>query len=187
MAKNTDAKAELPILKIGKLDAAKRQLETAIRLWLFSGEPVSIHTLAAAAHQVLHDFGKRRGVPSILRDSQNIRPEYEKRVHELFYRYETFFKHANKDPDALLEFKPGATEVFILDAVLTYENLTREAVPIFTTFKAWMFIQKPELMKEEQGEKIIQIIKNCGGNPLHIPKTEFFTRLQSILMKQRID
>jgi hypothetical protein len=46
-----------PTLKVSKTDVAKRQIETAIRLWFFSGDPVSIHTLAAAAHQILHDLG----------------------------------------------------------------------------------------------------------------------------------
>jgi hypothetical protein len=30
--------------KVSKLDAAKRQLETAIRLYFSDGDPVSIHT-----------------------------------------------------------------------------------------------------------------------------------------------
>jgi hypothetical protein len=48
---------EIPIIHISKFDAAKRQLETAIRLWFHSGDPVSVHTLAAASHQLLHDLG----------------------------------------------------------------------------------------------------------------------------------
>jgi hypothetical protein len=79
-----------PTLKVSKTDAAKRQLETAIRLWFFSADPVSIHTLAAAAHQILHDLGKKRGVPTALRDIPGIRPEYEKMVRETVSRYKIF-------------------------------------------------------------------------------------------------
>lgn len=38
--------AEQP-LRLGKLEAARRQLETAIRLYFEHGDEVSIHTLAA--------------------------------------------------------------------------------------------------------------------------------------------
>jgi hypothetical protein len=175
-----------PILKVSKTDAAKRQLETAIRLWFFSGEPVSIHTLASAALQILHDLGNKRGVPTILHDSSNIRPEYVKKFHELVSRYENFFKHADKDPDGLLEFNPEGTEVYMLDAVLTYERLTQEAVSIFTIYKTWTFIQKPELMLEEPREKMISMLKSQGLYPLGIPKSEFFTHFQSNLLKQGI-
>jgi len=41
-----------PKLKISKLDAAKRQLETAIRLYFNEADPVSVHTLAGAAHTI---------------------------------------------------------------------------------------------------------------------------------------
>jgi hypothetical protein len=54
-------------IKVSKTDAAKRQLDTAIRLWLDEGDSVSIHTLAAAAHQIVHDLGKKRGVTDMLR------------------------------------------------------------------------------------------------------------------------
>jgi hypothetical protein len=40
-------------LHISKLDAAKRQLEVAIRLYFAWGDPVAIHTLAAAAINLL--------------------------------------------------------------------------------------------------------------------------------------
>lgn len=47
--------------RVAKLDAAKRQLETAIRLYFASADPVSIHTLTAAAYQLLLDLNKKAG------------------------------------------------------------------------------------------------------------------------------
>ena len=38
---------------LSKLDVARRQLETAIRLYFYDGDFVSTHTLAAAACKVL--------------------------------------------------------------------------------------------------------------------------------------
>ena len=171
-------------LKISKTDAAKRQLETAIRLWFFSQDPVSTHTLAAAANQILHDIGKKRNSPSMLRNLQCVRPEYETKVREAVSRYENFFKHADKDPDGLLDFNPDATQMYLLDSVLTYQNLTQEVTSIFGAFKIWMFIKFPELMDAEVQEKMKQM---QNGNQIDIgqmPKADFFTSFISSNLKQ---
>jgi hypothetical protein len=175
-----------PTLKVSKTDAARRQIETAIRLWFFSGDPVSIHTLAAAAHQVLHDIGKGRGFPTALRNLPGVRPEAIKRLRKLVSRYENFFKHADHDADALLDFNPEATEVFLLDAVTTYESLTQEVVPILSTFKAWMFLQNPKLMEEKAKLALDKKLDGAGIDFKSIPKAEFFTEFQSVLMKYGI-
>jgi hypothetical protein len=41
-------------IKITKMDAAKRQVRTAIKLWFMEEDPVSIHTLVSAAHEIIH-------------------------------------------------------------------------------------------------------------------------------------
>ena len=46
-------------IEVSKLDAARRQLETAIRLFFYDGDFVSTHTLAAAAFNVLNDLSRR--------------------------------------------------------------------------------------------------------------------------------
>jgi hypothetical protein len=45
---------------ITKLDAARRHLATAIRLWFQNEDVVSIHTLAFAAYEVIHVISKKR-------------------------------------------------------------------------------------------------------------------------------
>jgi hypothetical protein len=40
-------------IKISKLEGVRRQVETAIRIYFVNGDPVSVHTLAAASLQVL--------------------------------------------------------------------------------------------------------------------------------------
>ncbi len=44
-------------IKISKLDAARRQLITAIRLYFNHGDIVSVHTLSAAAFKTTQDIG----------------------------------------------------------------------------------------------------------------------------------
>ena len=52
--------------KVSKLDAAKWQLETAIRLYFSDSDPVSIHTVTAAAYNILRDVTKQKGVELML-------------------------------------------------------------------------------------------------------------------------
>ena len=49
---------ELRKLAITKLDAARRQLETAITLWFHDADPVSVHTLVMAAHGFLKHLAR---------------------------------------------------------------------------------------------------------------------------------
>jgi hypothetical protein len=152
-------------------------------LWFFSGDPVSIHTLAAAAHQVLHDIGRKKGTPTVLRGVSGVKPDYIKRLRKVVSRYENFFKHADRDGAALLDFNPDVTEMFILDAVLTYEGLTQEVVAILSTFKAWIFIQHPQFMVEAERERLLQRMREIGADFSQTPKAEFFTQWLQVLLK----
>ena len=172
-------------LKISKTDAARRQLESAIRLWFYDGDPVSVHTLAAAAHQLVHDLGKARGITAVLRELPDIRPEYKKQVHQAIARDENFFKHADRDPDALLEFKPVATEFFIIDAVLTYEALTSERPPVFRTYQMWMTLQNPDLVRDDLKAEWLAQSKVMQPYLARMSKQEFFTTYLDVLSKHQ--
>ena len=44
----------------------------------------------------------------------------------LVARPENFFKHADRDPDGVIEFRPSLTKFFLFDAVEMYRQLTVE-------------------------------------------------------------
>lgn len=48
-------------LFINKLEAARRQIDAAIRMFLSNEDEIAIHTLAAAGYQILRDVKKSRG------------------------------------------------------------------------------------------------------------------------------
>src|SRR6266478_5939088 len=70
----------MTILKLKKLDAAQRQLRTAITLWFHDGDPVAIHALAFAAYEVIHTVSKKRNPyrRDLLFDTLLIKDEYRK-------------------------------------------------------------------------------------------------------------
>jgi len=149
-------------LIISKLDAARRQLEMAIRIYFNEGDPVSIHTLAAAAYNVLRDINaKRGGAPMLIKDGCQfaVKPEHLAMFKKKLNEAENFFKHADDDPDETIKFNPGITEYFLLDACDKYRSLTKEIVPNLQVFFYWFVIQNPELFNQppEMAEILVKM------------------------------
>jgi len=165
---------EVPKLKINKAEAAKSQLETAIKLWFNNDDPVSIHTLAAAAHQIIHDLGTKQGRATALRGLDTIPPHLKQRVRQTLKKPENFLKHADHDQNNVLDFPPEITEGFILDAVEAYEFITKEKVPLFSTFKLWMCIHKPQIFKKEFLEQFNRAIAPADVELSKLTRPQFY-------------
>ena len=134
-------------IQISKLDAARAQLETAIQLYFTNENEVAVHTLATAAHQVFHDVSKKRGGPPSIRGFQFVRPGFEKEWRQTVTAEQNFFKHADRDPDEVLEFMPRKTLAFMIDGCQLYRSLATDWPPLFKLFTVWMaIIRKPELL-----------------------------------------
>lgn len=141
-------------MDISKLDAAKRQLDTAINLYFKDADPVSIHTLTAAAHQILMDLAKIEGIKSFMKDTSIIRKGKEKEFLAMINEAENFFKHAEKDPHGLLKFIPAQTETFLLDAVEMYMQLTKEMPDDMSIYRVWFLLKNPEIVSDETKKEL---------------------------------
>jgi len=149
-------------LKISKLDAAKRQIEIAIRLYFQDDDPVSIHTLSAAAYNILRDLSKNADVePMMIKQlfASYIIPGKEKVFIRKVNEAENFFKHADKDQDIALDFDPTLPEFFLLDVVGQYFKLAGKDTPLFKIFRTWFFISHPDLFNfpEEFTQRLLRV------------------------------
>jgi len=119
--------------KIRKIDAAQRQLDSAITLWFQDCDTVATHTLACSAYQIIHDINQDKKGRDLLLDTVVIKDEFR---HDFISRVKSsynFFKHANKDPnpDGVIEFDSSLTELFIFFSIFGLElngiksNITR--------------------------------------------------------------
>jgi hypothetical protein len=111
-------------INVTKLDAAKRQLRTAITLWFMEEDPVSVHTLIAAAHELTHSLFRKRGFSGLLYDNKLIKEEYRAELAKRLKGFAAFFKHAQRDPDAEIEFDPTLNEgllVFVTVGIQTID------------------------------------------------------------------
>jgi hypothetical protein len=91
-------------ITVTKLDATRRQLKAAIRLWFEDGDPVVIHTLIAAAYEILDTLAQRQGVADLLFAPDIVKDEYRTQWVRSVKSPANFFKHADRDPEGVLEF-----------------------------------------------------------------------------------
>jgi len=150
------------VRKISKLDAAKTQLETAIHLFFHNSDPVSIHTLTAAAYNILRDICKNRGYPYVLIKGSSLQyviPGKEKKYLNAVNQAENFFKHADNDPEEILNFNPSQTEILIYDACKIYQEITKKINPLCHLFQVWFMAENPDLFKfpKDMEKQIIMI------------------------------
>ena len=158
---------------VKKLEAAKRQLHTAITLWFADCDHVSVHTLACAAHQIVDDINKNKKGTELLFDSSVIRNEFRKEYFNYMREAMRFFKHADKDPDpsGTIEFAPAITELFILFTIIGLERFGECLTETTTAFILFYGIKNPHLVAKEFNDRFK--IKDLTDLPV-VSKREFF-------------
>jgi hypothetical protein len=165
-----------PTITVTKLDVARSQLNTAIQLWFEGADPISIHTLVAAAHEIIHSLFKRKGLSGLFFDSPLIRDEFRSKLVSHLKKYANFFKHADRDANNTMEFNPESSEALfiycIIGLVAMKEVLTwREAA-----FYGWTMVARPELFS---AEKLANFIPEWARQiPAEMTRNEFFDTVQ---------
>jgi hypothetical protein len=147
---------KFPPEKLSKLEAARRQLRQAIHLFLSGGDMIAVHTLAAASLQVLVDLGVKSGMESMVKNPKLIRPEKRKYVADKFSEAQNFFKHADRDPDEILDFFPEATPFYIVDAVVLYEHVSGSSTHACKAFHVWFSLNYPDVLIDGEYKKYIE-------------------------------
>jgi hypothetical protein len=136
-------------IPVTKFDAARRQLEIAVTLWFNDSDPVSVHTLTMAAHEILRVINKSRGGPAMCSEpSPHIREEYSDFYRELMLKSYNFFKHSTSDSAETYLFPPEVNQCLILDATEAYHRLTTDIRPLFKLFKWYMRTHESRLFLE---------------------------------------
>jgi len=138
----------LPTIHVTKFDAMRRQLTAAVRLWFDDGDPIAIHTLLFASHEILHTFFRRRGHNNLLFDNRNVIPAYRKEWAKKLTEAGTFFKHARADPDASMDFNPHLNEMFLLFSIYALREMKETLAPEERAFTHWIFVNRPEILIE---------------------------------------
>jgi len=96
-----------PEIHTTKLDAARRQLDAAIRLLFSGGDSLAIHTLAFASYGLLSDLAKVAECSEIyVRLSEDSKLREGKEFWNDLKKLSNYLKHADKDPEAYIRGIP---------------------------------------------------------------------------------
>lgn len=165
----------LGIVPVKKLEAAKRQLHTAITLWFADTDPVSIHTLACAAHQIVHDINTDKNGSDLLLDSIVIKKEFRREYCSEMRKAMNFFKHADRDPDpnGTIGSSPTITDLFILFSIIGIERFGERLSETCVAYLLFYATKNPHLVAKEFSDRFK--IENVANIPV-VSKREFFNQ-----------
>ena len=157
MRKNS---AEVP-QKLTKIDIAEAELKTAIRLFFEDTHPVPIYTLAAAAREILTTIGGRTGVRTVLHNFADRKGISLQDAEKDIRRFVNFFKHANRDPAAVLEnFSDLGNDILLWIASHDFGRVAGGMPIEAQVFEAWFYAITVKRVSDG-GLKWQRIVKRC--------------------------
>jgi hypothetical protein len=163
------------ILTIDKLQAAKGQLREAIRLWFNEGDPVAVHCLVCSAHQIIHDLNSKQRWRDLLYDSLVIKDEFRKEWIRLIKNPYNFLKHADRDPDGIVNLDTELTEFFIIFSLLGLELLGQQHDETEGAYIVYFAVNRPSLLTEKGKKKFLGHLSSEAVQQVNkLRKRDFF-------------
>jgi hypothetical protein len=132
-------------MPITKLDVAEREIVAAVRLLFDGGDPIPVYALANAAREITSTLCAKRGVHSIVDWIQEDHPDMARKdIYRLASKHASFFKHADRDPDGVLDdFDPTEADAVLYMACADFINLRGAVVPIeIHAFELWTYAMR---------------------------------------------
>lgn len=155
-----------PPQQVAKLDAGKRQLVAAIRLFFSNGDAVAVHTLACAAREIFERMlkarGKQRYIDLILEREPNLK---EGEVARELNTFRNFFKHAHDGVDTTISFSDEANDLVLAIACRDLGELEK-ALPVEAqVLEVWSWAVRP-------GPEYLAAVKELLPNLHLLPRHE---------------
>lgn len=147
--------------KITKIDAARKQLVSAVQMFFNNGDPVSVHTLATSAWEIVYTLSKREGIEGLSSETEG-RLTTGKRLREDYINkpYRNFFKHADRDPDAVLEdFTDEANDPILILLCEDYNRYCPKAPIESQLFPIWFLAVNREKIDPKRENELTPIIE----------------------------
>jgi hypothetical protein len=136
---------------VTKIDAARRQLITAIRLFFDGGDPVSVYSLASNAWEVIDVLCTSSGVESFSKQARENLPAGHTLKYYINEPCRNFFKHAEQDPnpDSSVELCETNVAAILFLAVEDYIRFRQGGPVEAQVFQLWFIAVFPEKVTED--------------------------------------
>jgi hypothetical protein len=166
---------EIPLTKV---DVARRQLATAIRLFFDGGDSVSVLSLAANAWEVIDFLCIRAGVASMSAQARTyVAPGKDLKKDYINSPFRNFFKHADRDPDGVLQnFDDAVVDGILFLAVEDYIRMRGKSPIELQVFQLWYLACHTEKVV---GDKLDEVLDAVAGM---FPEIETLTRDEQVAM-----
>ncbi|TAM48877.1 MAG: hypothetical protein EPN57_27075 [Paraburkholderia sp.] len=138
-------------MRVTKIDAARRQLITAIRLLFDDGDRVSIYSLASNAWEIIDVLCTSTGVESFSKQTRGNLPAGHTLSYYINEPCRNFFKHAKQDPnpDNSVELSEADVVAILFLAVEDYIRLRQGGPVEAQVFQAWFIAVFPEKVVDD--------------------------------------
>lgn len=175
----------MPKMTVSKLDAASAQVDTSIKLWFSDQDPISAHTLACSAYQIVHDINRQVGWEDLLYDSLVVKDEYRRMWVNTIKGPYNFFKHADKDMSETIQFDPDATEIFIMFTCKGLSLLKVKPSDDRTIFLTYTTLTKPDRLSEKGLAERAKYPEHLLQQAVQTPKADFYIAYMMTLSQMR--
>jgi len=134
-----------------KQDVARGQINSAINLFSNSKDYVSANTLAWASNDLLRGVAKHHGIITFQEELEDrIKPDFVENWRRLLREAYTFSKHADRDPEALLEeLHPEAVCCALFGSTLNYSRIFGSKTIQMLVYQNWIYARYPEFAADE--------------------------------------
>ena len=138
---------QMVIIKVNKTEAARRQIDTAVRLLFDNEDPTAIHTLSMAGFRILRDLAEKQNSNINKLVQSFIKPGMEGKFWGSMQSFANFLKHANKDPAGIIDnIQEEVNDAILLLASLYYQDLGYQFTPEMLALICWYSAIHPDLI-----------------------------------------
>ncbi len=157
---------------VTRQDAAKRQITTAIELVFGRGDAVSANVLTWSASEMLRGVASAKGIQTFHTNIEmRVREEYIKEWRNILKSNYNYFKHADRDPERVIEdFSPEATTWALFAAGVDYYSIYGKRTWAMLVYHVWFLCRHPNITYEDARELVDKISPSLDypqGQPLN--------------------
>ncbi len=173
------------LIHICKIDAARRQLDMAIRLLFDGSDPIAVHTLVGAASIIISNLVEIDH-PDLSWDkfAQEDNKISASEYFQIIRKTQNFLKHAKTDANTTLDFDPKETESVAFWATMNLSNFGQLSIEASVLQLWYLACHAPTLNPDfEPYSRALEIF----GDLRNTPRAQRLTIAKRVLTDQLSD